>query len=116
VTDFAAPPGVVTVRIDPATGLLAYEGQEDAIEEVFLAGTEPSETAALPDGGVYDDEDAGAEAPSGAGGSGHGAPEGEQPRAAVAPEEESPALESAAGPEQPGKKKEPPLPSEPPPF
>jgi penicillin-binding protein 1A len=40
-SDFAVPSGVVTVRIDPASGLLAYEGQEDAIEEVFVEGTEP---------------------------------------------------------------------------
>jgi penicillin-binding protein 1A len=43
--DFALPSGVVTVRIDPASGLLAYDGQEDAIDEVFLEGTEPHEVA-----------------------------------------------------------------------
>lgn len=41
-SDFAVPTGVVTVRIDPTTGLLAYDGQEDAIEEVFVEGTEPT--------------------------------------------------------------------------
>jgi len=44
-SDFAVPSGVATVRIDPASGLLAYEGQEDAIEEVFVEGTEPREAA-----------------------------------------------------------------------
>ena len=28
-------------RIDPKNGLLAYEGEEDAIDEVFLDGTAP---------------------------------------------------------------------------
>ncbi len=36
-------------RVDPATGLLAYEGQEDAFEEVFLSGTAPVEVANPPD-------------------------------------------------------------------
>ncbi|KYF92110.1 penicillin-binding protein, partial [Sorangium cellulosum] len=39
VVDFPVPSGVVRVKIDPATGLLAREGQEDALEEVFVAGT-----------------------------------------------------------------------------
>lgn len=47
--DFAMPSGVVTATIDPASGLLAYEGQDDAIEEVFLEGTAPTETATPPD-------------------------------------------------------------------
>ena len=33
------------VRIDPKTGLLARDEQENAIEEVFLEGTQPTETA-----------------------------------------------------------------------
>ena len=47
---FAAPPaGVVRAYIDPSSGKLAASSQ-GAVEEVFLAGTEPSETAepALP--------------------------------------------------------------------
>ncbi|MFK7987091.1 MAG: penicillin-binding protein 1A [Sandaracinaceae bacterium] len=48
-TDFPVPSGVVTARIDPATGRLAYEGQEDAMDEVFLEGTEPTEVATPPD-------------------------------------------------------------------
>jgi penicillin-binding protein 1A len=53
-TDFPVPAGVVRVSIDPKTGLLATPEQEDAVSEVFLAGTEPKETAELPpssDGG-----------------------------------------------------------------
>ncbi len=48
-TDFPRPSGVEVARIDPASGQLAYEGQEDAIEEVFLEGTAPTETATPPD-------------------------------------------------------------------
>jgi len=48
-TGFAMPSGVVTDRIDPASGLLAYEGQEDAYEEVFLSGTAPVDVARPPD-------------------------------------------------------------------
>ncbi len=48
-TDFAMPSGVTLARIDPASGLLAYEGQEDAFDEVFLTGTAPVEVARPPD-------------------------------------------------------------------
>lgn len=48
-TDFPVPPGIVTARIDPATGLLAYEGMPEAITESFLDGTVPTETARPPD-------------------------------------------------------------------
>jgi penicillin-binding protein 1A len=41
----------VRKRIDPDTGLLAWEGQENAIEEIFLAGTEPIDVAS-PDAGT----------------------------------------------------------------
>jgi penicillin-binding protein 1A len=47
--DFPMPSGVVTARIDPASGLLAYEGLEGAVEEVFLEGTAPTEVARPPD-------------------------------------------------------------------
>jgi penicillin-binding protein 1A len=50
--DFPVPAGVVTVRVDPRSGLLAYEGQTDAIDEVFLEGTAPTEVAREP--GVLD--------------------------------------------------------------
>jgi penicillin-binding protein 1A len=46
---FPAPPGVVTLRIDKPTGLLAYEGDPNAMDEVFLDGTVPTETARPPD-------------------------------------------------------------------
>ena len=49
--EFARPAGVVTVSIDPKTGKLAPEGFEGAIDEVFLEGTQPTETAE-PDGGT----------------------------------------------------------------
>src|SRR5690606_3246834 len=40
--EFPRPPGVVTLAIDPATGKLAPEGFEGAIDEIFLEGTEPT--------------------------------------------------------------------------
>jgi penicillin-binding protein 1A len=44
--EFARPPGVVTVAIDPKTGKLKADDSEgDSLDEVFLAGTEPTETA-----------------------------------------------------------------------
>ncbi len=46
---FAVPSGIVTAKLDPMTGLLAREAQEDATTELFLAGTEPHETAPPPD-------------------------------------------------------------------
>ncbi|MCC6555491.1 MAG: PBP1A family penicillin-binding protein [Polyangiaceae bacterium] len=52
ISDFPVPGGLTRVMIDPATGLLAHEGQEDAIEELFVAGTEPTEVAPLPDAGA----------------------------------------------------------------
>ncbi len=48
-TDFAMPSGVIVAQIDPASGLLAYPGQEDAVDEVFLSGTVPVEVARPPD-------------------------------------------------------------------
>lgn len=43
--EFRMPSGVVTRRVDPDSGLLAHEEQEDAVEEVFLEGTEPTSFA-----------------------------------------------------------------------
>ena len=57
--DFPVPAGVARVSIDPETGLRAYAGQTNAIDEVFLTGTEPTETA-IPDAGADDAADAGA--------------------------------------------------------
>ncbi|MBX3225810.1 MAG: PBP1A family penicillin-binding protein [Labilithrix sp.] len=49
-SEFARPPGVKTVAIDPVSGKLKAEGTEgDAIDEVFLDGTEPTETADPPE-------------------------------------------------------------------
>ena len=47
--DFSQPPGVVVQRVDPETGLLAPAGATAYLEEFFLAGTEPKETAPAPD-------------------------------------------------------------------
>jgi penicillin-binding protein 1A len=54
--DFPRPPGVVTVGIDKATGKLPYLDDPDVMDEVFLAGTEPTEIAEPPpdDAGVVD--------------------------------------------------------------
>jgi penicillin-binding protein 1A len=46
---FPQPAGVATVRIDKPTGLLAYEGDANAMDEVFLEGTVPTQTARPPD-------------------------------------------------------------------
>jgi penicillin-binding protein 1A len=56
-TEFPRPPGIVTEPIDPKTGLRAYDGEEDAMDEVFLQGTEPQEVSSPyagigPDGGT----------------------------------------------------------------
>jgi penicillin-binding protein 1A len=47
--EFPRPPGVVTLAIDPKTGKRAADGAEGAIDEVFLEGTEPSESAEAKD-------------------------------------------------------------------
>jgi penicillin-binding protein 1A len=49
VRDFEPPPGLVTARIDPASGLLAWEEMEDAIEEIYIEGTAPTEQALPPE-------------------------------------------------------------------
>lgn len=41
----APPPGIVSVRIDPKTGLLAYPGQDNAVFEIFREESVPQETA-----------------------------------------------------------------------
>ncbi|HWL87053.1 MAG TPA: penicillin-binding transpeptidase domain-containing protein, partial [Polyangiaceae bacterium] len=43
-TEFPRPAGVVTVRIDKQTGKLPLENDTDTMDEVFLAGTEPTES------------------------------------------------------------------------
>ena len=52
-TDFPRPGSIAVVSVDPLTGLLAYPGQSDAIEEEFLEGTAPTEVSA-PDAGAPD--------------------------------------------------------------
>ena len=47
--EWVAPPGVVTVSLDPRTNLLASETTEAPEVEVFLQGTEPTEVAPPPD-------------------------------------------------------------------
>jgi penicillin-binding protein 1A len=44
-TPFAQPPGIVVQKIDPKTGMLAPPGAANAIEEVFLEGTAPTQIA-----------------------------------------------------------------------
>jgi penicillin-binding protein 1A len=44
--DFSLPPAIVFARIDRATGLLANEQSQDTVFQPFVAGTEPTETAA----------------------------------------------------------------------
>ncbi len=64
VSDFPRPPGVVDVVIDKATGKLPYADDPDTMSELFLDGSEPSETAEppAPDAGAAYEEDAGAAA------------------------------------------------------
>ncbi|MBR9882200.1 MAG: penicillin-binding protein 1A [Oceanospirillales bacterium] len=45
----SAPEGVISARIDPATGKLAYPGQSDAIVEYFRADQLPKEHAQSPE-------------------------------------------------------------------
>jgi len=55
-TAFARPSGVVLARVDPATGLLPYPGQKDSIEEEFLRGGVPNDSAAPADADADADE------------------------------------------------------------
>ena len=56
--EFPRPAGVVTASIDRRTGALPYPDDADVMDEVFLSGTEPTETASPPspdtDGGAVD--------------------------------------------------------------
>jgi penicillin-binding protein 1A len=47
--DFPMPDGLTLTKIDPKSGKLAYENQPDAIDEVFMDGTLPTEVATPPD-------------------------------------------------------------------
>jgi penicillin-binding protein 1A len=44
-SEFPRPAGVMTVEIDAKSGKLPYAGDTDTLNEVFLAGTEPTEVA-----------------------------------------------------------------------
>jgi penicillin-binding protein 1A len=46
VLDFPRPPGLTTVTVDARTGKLPYPDDPDVLDEIFLSGTEPTETAA----------------------------------------------------------------------
>jgi len=48
------PEGLVTVRIDPATGLLAGSGQRDAIFETFMVESVPTKTSRSTRSGCLD--------------------------------------------------------------
>jgi penicillin-binding protein 1A len=43
--EFPVPAGIERVTIDPESGLRAYDGMPEAIEEVFVEGTAPTEVA-----------------------------------------------------------------------
>ena len=65
--DFPRPPGIVTVRIDPLTGLLVAPDGGEGIDEEYLDGTAPTEVSApaptvAPAGKLPDDEAAAAAA------------------------------------------------------
>jgi penicillin-binding protein 1A len=53
-TDFPRPAGVVTLAIDSRTGELPYVDDPDVLDEVFLAGTEPTQTADAPSDSAVD--------------------------------------------------------------
>lgn len=111
-TAFREPPGIVRKKIDPETGLLAYEGQENALEEVFLAGTEPIDVAS-PDAGADAGAGNGEETPE----ADAGAPVAEMDAGSLVPE--SPAPDAGQpplpAPLLPVKSSSPPA-QEPPPF
>ena len=51
ISEMPRPPGIVTARIDPQTGLLAGMDQQDAIFEIFRQGAEPRAQSAESNGG-----------------------------------------------------------------
>ncbi len=54
-SDFPKPAGVTTVSIDTRTGKLPFDGDTDVMDEVFLAGTEPTETSDVDAGALQED-------------------------------------------------------------
>jgi penicillin-binding protein 1A len=101
--DFPVPAGIVHVAIDPASGLRAPPDEAGAIDEVFLAGTEPTELAKL---------DAGADASGEEAGAADAAPAASAPAVSSAPATPSP----PAPPSAPASAGESPHAPEPPPF
>lgn len=53
--NYDQPEGIISVRIDPTTGLLAAPGQTNAIFEYFREGTAPTEYARRQDDNPYSD-------------------------------------------------------------
>ena len=51
VHNFEKPEGLVSVKIDPTSGVLARSGCPDQIEEIFAGGTEPKTFCAIHAGG-----------------------------------------------------------------
>ncbi len=105
-TEFPRPPGLIEQKIDPTTGLLARFDQEDAVEELFLEGTVPTEVAGEESSDPAELEEAEAE---------EGEDEGSEPeggflQAAVPP---SPTSLSGNGPTSPSPKPAPPTPPPP---
>jgi penicillin-binding protein 1A len=46
---FAVPSGITEAQIDPDNGLLAYEGMEEPLTEIFVVGTQPTEVSRPPE-------------------------------------------------------------------
>jgi len=86
------PAGLVRKRLDRRTGLLAREGADDTVEELFLAGTEPTEVAPAPE-----DDGAGGGRADGAGG-GDAAPPIETPPPPAPEGEKKPARDDERPP------------------
>ena len=86
---WARPDDVVEIDIDPATGLLPYDGQEETVREVFLKGTEPNQVAPPPEEEEVENGD------GGEGGHDGGEPNDAQ---AVAEEDAAPPAADAAAP------------------
>jgi penicillin-binding protein 1A len=74
VVDFPKPPGLSYVHVDPATGLRAVPGGA-SLQEVFVAGSEPTEYAPLPSLDDPEDDGYGYDRP------GDGDPESPEPGA-----------------------------------
>lgn len=53
---YSQPPGIVSVRIDPKTGLLARPGQTDAVFEYFREENAPKEFAKAQEANIFTEE------------------------------------------------------------